>query len=146
MITIQEIRYFIYTKISSFPNLVFTNSASDAILLRSTTSSWWKTTRSSEIPESFSFWTASRPIFSSMAVNTTKIPLEANCLHISYPIPFSAPVTTACLRQRHFKEVRIFLTKEEEEEKKKHNIHLFAWMALDSWAMADDMKMAMRWF
>ena len=37
--------------------------------------------------DSWSFATTSRPLFSSLAVNTTMTPLEANCLHISSPIP-----------------------------------------------------------
>ena len=71
-------------------------SAREAIEPGLATSSWWKMTRS-ERPESFSFWTASRPFFSSLAVSTTLTPFEANCLTVSNPIPLLDPVTTAHL-------------------------------------------------
>jgi len=87
------------TKISSFPNWFLIKSTNDLILAWSMTSSWWKTTRPGK-ESCFNFSTASRPLFSSLAVSTTVIPLEANCLHTANPIPLFAPVTTAYLEIR----------------------------------------------
>ena len=116
-----------HTKISSFPNWVLMKFARDAMLLGSVTSSWWKTTWS-ERPNSFSFSTASRPLFSSLAVSTTVIPLEANCLHIPNPIPLFAPVTTAYLChkanswqlwiKKHLRALRVWI------------FHFFCWLKI----------------
>lgn len=75
------------------------NSAKEAALAGSQTSSWWKTIRLSP-PE---WWrtdsTAAVPLSMSRAVRTTVSPFCSNCLTISNPIPLLAPVTTATLEQ-----------------------------------------------
>ena len=90
-----EKRKFNRTKISSFPKWLRMKLAREWIAAGSATSSWWKITLSK--PDCFSFSTASRPLFSSLAVSTVMIPFKANCLTTSYPIPLFAPVTTAYL-------------------------------------------------
>lgn len=88
-----------HTRISSFPNWVLMKSAREEILAGCPTSSWWKTTFETSA-DPLRLWRASTPLFSSTAVSTTVTPLAANCLHISNPIPLSAPVTTANLKQK----------------------------------------------
>ena len=84
------------TRISSFPNLDLIKSAREATLVASATSTWWNSTRWDR-PESLSVCSAWIPLSSFLAVSTTLIPAEANCLTISNPIPLFAPVTTAYL-------------------------------------------------
>ena len=113
----------ISTKISSLPNRVLMKSAREAILAGLSTSSWWKRTRS-ERPESFSFWTASRPFFSSLAVSTTLTPFEANCLTVSNPIPLLDPVTTAYLTKWIIVKI---LQKKKTRETNVRECHISGW-------------------
>lgn len=85
-----------FTRISSLPNLDLIKSAREATLAASATSTWWNNTKWDK-PESLSVSNAWRPLSSFLAVSTTLIPAEANCLTISNPIPLFAPVTTAYL-------------------------------------------------
>ena len=100
---------------SSFPNWVLMKSTKEEMLTGSVTSSWWKTT--SEYPAALSLSTASLPLLTSRADNTTLTPFEANCWHIPYPIPLLAPVTTAILGGRL--KLKIKKLKKEKKKKKK---------------------------
>lgn len=125
------------TKISSLPNWLLTNWARELILDESVTSSWWKRTRS-EKGKSLSFSIASRPLFSFLAVKTTVIPCEANCLQISNPIPLFAPVTTAYLPKFHNNRFRFY--KKEKNPKKFAFLgsnYLFSALLLATAAMDD---------
>jgi len=76
-------------------------SASDETLAGLETSSWWKKTWSERPDSSLSLSTASSPLFSSLAVNTTTIPSEARSLHMANPMPLFDPVTTAHLQRKN---------------------------------------------
>ena len=103
---------------SSFPNWVLMKSTKEEMLTGSVTSSWWKTT--SEYPAALSLSTASLPLLTSRADNTTLTPFEANCWHIPYPIPLLAPVTTAILGGR----LKLKIKKLKKEKKKKKKMHI----------------------